>query len=84
MKLLIYTLLFLFFFQYLCMCNKNLASYKNELENDKNRKTQIPTETSTGNSKFFPFAVQNFGTLGQTKRLTNKQRNHKFHYGHIR
>lgn len=74
MKLLIYTLLFLFFFQYLCMCNKNLASYKNELENDKNRKTPIPTETSTGNSKFFPFAVQNFGTFDQTS-MVNKQTN---------
>lgn len=51
------------------MCNKNLASYKNELENDKNRKTPIPTETSTGNSKFFPFAVQNFGTLDQTSMV---------------
>lgn len=73
MKLLIYKLLFLFFFQYLCMCNKNLTSYKNELENDKNRKTPIPT--STANSKFFPFAVQNFGTLDQTsmvKKQTNK------------
>lgn len=57
------------------MCNKNLASYKNELENDKNRKTPIPTETSTGNSIFFPFAVQNFLTLDQTsmvKKQTNK------------
>lgn len=57
------------------MCNKNLTSYKNELENDKNRKTPIPTETSTANSKFFPFAVQNFLTLDQTsmvKKQTNK------------
>lgn len=56
------------------MCNKNLASYKNELENDKNRKTPIPTETITDNSKFFPFAVQNFGTLDQTS-MVNKQTN---------
>lgn len=57
------------------MCNKNLASYKNELENDKNRKKNpIPTETSTANSKFFPFAVQNFGTLDQTS-MVNKQTN---------
>lgn len=54
------------------MCNKNMTSYKNELENDKNRKTPIPTETSTANSKFFPFAVQNFGTLDQTS-MVNKQ-----------
>lgn len=56
------------------MCNKNLASYKNELENDKNRKTPTPTETSTANSKFFPFAVQNFLTLDQTS-MVNKQTN---------
>lgn len=39
------------------MCNKNLVSYKNEFENDKNWKILILIEISIGNSKFFFFVV---------------------------
>lgn len=85
MKLLIYTLLFLFFFQYLCMCNKNLTSYKNELEKmTKTEKLQSQLKQVQAIVNSFPLPSKTLELWTKQAWLTNKQTNDKFHYGHIR